>query len=93
MTFNKLKFYAGFHEAIGEAIGLSISTPEHLQSLGLLTRSVDHLAHDTNFLFSQALDKLPFMAFALSMDMWRWDVFGTGAIGKERYNCHWWRLR
>ncbi|CAB3378676.1 Hypothetical predicted protein [Cloeon dipterum] len=82
----------GFHEAVGEAIGLSISTPEHLQSLGLLTRSVDHLAHDINFLFSQALDKLPFMAFALTMDTWRWDVFGQGAIGKDRYNCHWWRL-
>ncbi|KAF4516981.1 hypothetical protein B566_EDAN005583 [Ephemera danica] len=81
------------HFAVGDAIALSVSTPEHLQSLGLLQRSVDHHAHETNFLFSQALDKLPFMAFALAVDRWRWDVFGAGAIGKERYNCHWWSLR
>ncbi|XP_063619169.1 angiotensin-converting enzyme [Cydia splendana] len=82
----------GFHEAVGEAIALSVSSPRHLQTLGLVQRSVADTAHDTNFLFTQAMDKLAFLPFALSMDRWRWDVF-TGEVRKEQYNCHWWRLR
>ncbi|XP_048007356.1 angiotensin-converting enzyme-like [Leguminivora glycinivorella] len=82
----------GFHEAIGEAIALSVSSPRHLQTLGLVQRSVADTAHDTNYLFTQAMDKLAFLPFALSMDRWRWDVF-TGDVRKEQYNCHWWRLR
>ncbi|KAL4710805.1 hypothetical protein ACJJTC_009354 [Scirpophaga incertulas] len=82
----------GFHEAIGEAIALSVSSPRHLQTLGLVQKSVDDTAHDINYLFTQAMDKLAFLPFALVMDRWRWDVF-TGDIKKEQYNCHWWRLR
>ncbi|XP_063823944.1 angiotensin-converting enzyme [Ostrinia nubilalis] len=82
----------GFHEAIGEAIALSVASPRHLQTLGLVQKSVDDTAHDTNYLFTQAMDKLAFLPFALVMDRWRWDVF-TGDIRKEQYNCHWWRLR
>ncbi|PZC79922.1 hypothetical protein B5X24_HaOG215604 [Helicoverpa armigera] len=82
----------GFHEAIGETIALSASSPRHLQTLGLVQRSVDDTAHDINYLFTQAMDKLAFLPFALVMDKWRWDVF-TGDVRKEQYNCHWWRLR
>lgn len=82
----------GFHEAIGETIALSVSSPRHLQTLGLIQRSVDDTAHDINYLFTQAMDKLAFLPFALVMDRWRWDVF-TGDIRKEQYNCHWWSLR
>lgn len=82
----------GFHEAIGEAIALSVSTPRHLQTLGLIQKSVDDTAHDINYLFTLAMDKLAFLPFALVMDKWRWDVF-TGYVRKEQYNCHWWRLR
>ncbi|KAI5646414.1 angiotensin-converting enzyme domain-containing protein [Phthorimaea operculella] len=82
----------GFHEAIGETIALSVSSPRHLQTLGLVQRSVDDTAHDINYLFTQAMDKLAFLPFALVMDRWRWDVF-TGDVRKEQYNCHWWRLR
>lgn len=48
---------AGFHDAIGDAISLSL-TPKHLQSLGLIQKSVDDTAHDINFLFSMAMDKV-----------------------------------
>ncbi|KAG6454450.1 hypothetical protein O3G_MSEX008722 [Manduca sexta] len=82
----------GFHEAIGETIALSVASPRHLQTLGLVQRSVDDTAHDINYLFTQAMDKLAFLPFALVMDRWRWDVF-TGDVRKEQYNCHWWRLR
>lgn len=82
----------GFHEAIGETIALSVASPRHLQTLGLVQKSIDDTAHDINYLFTQAMDKLAFLPFALVMDKWRWDVF-TGDVRKEQYNCHWWRLR
>ncbi|XP_063906730.1 angiotensin-converting enzyme [Zophobas morio] len=80
-----------FHEAIGEAIGLSVGTPKHLQSLGLVQNSVEDSAVDINFLYSMALDKVVFLPFAYVVDKWRYDVF-KGNIGKDQYNCHWWRL-
>jgi Angiotensin-converting enzyme len=33
-------------------------TPKHLQGLGLIQKSVDDTAHDINFLFSMAMDKV-----------------------------------
>ncbi|XP_037038829.1 angiotensin-converting enzyme isoform X2 [Bradysia coprophila] len=83
---------AAFHEAIGDAIALSAATPKHLQTLGLIQKSVDDTAHDVNFLFALALDKVVFLPFALSLDAWRWDIFNK-KITKEQYNCHWWLLR
>nr|QGW57578.1 angiotensin converting enzyme [Ophraella communa] len=80
-----------FHEAIGEAIGLSVGTPKHLQALGLVQKSIDRVAVDINFLYSLALDKIAFLPFALVMDKWRYDVF-KGDVQKEQYNCHWWLL-
>ena len=32
---------AAFHEALGDAIGLSVSTPRHLQRIGLLNNITD----------------------------------------------------
>lgn len=85
-------FFKGFHEAIGDAIGLSVGTPKHLQALGLLQSSVDDSAVDINYLYQMALDKLAFLPFSYVMDKWRYDVF-KGAINKDQYNCHWWRLK
>ena len=87
-----MEFIPAFHEAIGEAIGLSVGTPKHLQSLGLVQNSVEDSAVDINFLYSMALDKVVFLPFAYVVDKWRYDVF-KGNIGKDQYNCHWWRLR
>lgn len=50
--------FPAFHEAVSDAIALSVSTPKHLQTLGLVQKSVDDTAHDINFLFSLALDKV-----------------------------------
>ncbi len=83
---------AGFHEAISEAISLSVSNPKHMQTLGLVLTSVDDIPHNINFLFHLAMDKLTFLPFSLALDMWRWDIF-SGYTRKERYNCHWWDLR
>lgn len=57
-TFFVLNIFAAFHEAIGDAIALSVATPKHLQTLGLIQKSVDDTAHDVNFLFALALDKV-----------------------------------
>ncbi|XP_065156187.1 angiotensin-converting enzyme-like [Atheta coriaria] len=82
----------GFHEAIGEAIGLSVGTPRHLQVLGLLQNSVDDGAVDINYLYQMALDKIAFLPFAYAMDKWRYSIF-KGEINKDQYNCEWWRIR
>ncbi|XP_048526502.1 angiotensin-converting enzyme isoform X1 [Dendroctonus ponderosae] len=81
-----------FHEAIGEAIGLSVGTPKHLQALGLVPVSVEDTAVDINYLYQMALDKIAFLPFAFVMDKWRYDVFNS-KVGKEEYNCHWHILR
>lgn len=39
--FNSLIIFLGFHEAIGDVLALSASTPKHLQSIGLLEEVSD----------------------------------------------------
>jgi peptidyl-dipeptidase A len=80
----------GFHEAIGDAIALSI-TPDYLKQVGLLSE-VPGPAADTALLLRQALDKVAFLPFGLLVDKWRWGVF-DGSIPPSRYNAAWWELR
>ncbi|XP_012283473.1 angiotensin-converting enzyme [Orussus abietinus] len=82
----------GFHEAVGEAVVLSVSSPRHLQTLGLATKYIDEPAADINYLFALAMEKVVGLPFAIAMDKWRWDVF-RGVANRENYNCHWHRLR
>ncbi|CRK96558.1 CLUMA_CG009925, isoform A [Clunio marinus] len=81
----------GFHDAIGDAISLSI-TPKHLQGLGLIQKSIDDTAHEINFLFAMAMDKVVFLPYALALEQWRFDVFSK-KVHKEQFNCHYWLLR
>lgn len=82
----------GFHEAIGDFIALNI-TPEYLVEIGLLRRSqVPPASADVSLLMEQALGKISFLPFALTMDQWRWQVF-DGRITPDRYNAAWWELR
>jgi peptidyl-dipeptidase A len=80
----------GFHEAIGDAIALSI-TPDYLQKVGLLA-TPPSAAADTAQLLRQALDKVAFLPFGLFIDQWRWQVF-SGAVTPADYNKAWWTLR
>ncbi len=80
----------GFHEAIGDAIALSV-TPEYLQRIGLLD-SLPSAASDTAMLLRIALDKIAFLPFALAVDGWRWGVF-AGDITPDHYNAAWWDLK
>ena len=80
----------GFHEAIGDAIALSV-TPEYLRRIGLLD-SLPSAASDTAMLLRTALDKIAFLPFALALDRWRWGVF-NGTIPPARYNAAWWDFK
>ena len=80
----------GFHEAIGDAIALSI-TPRYLQQIGLLA-TLPSVGMDTLLLLRQALDKVAFLPFGLVIDKWRFGVF-DGSIPPAQYNAAWWRLR
>ena len=80
----------GFHEAIGDAIALSI-TPEYLKTIGLIDQ-VPSASADTMLLLRQALDKVAFLPFGLLIDQWRWKVF-SGEVTPANYNAAWWDLR
>jgi peptidyl-dipeptidase A len=82
----------GFHEAIGDAVALSI-TPEYLVQVGLLDKNkVPPASKDTGLLLRQAMDKVAFLPFGLMVDKWRWGVF-SGAIPANAYNKGWNDLR
>jgi len=80
----------GFHEAIGDAIALSI-TPAYLKQLGLADSEPPAEA-DIPLQLRTALDKVAFLPFALALDTWRWQVF-SGEIKPADYNKAWWSLR
>lgn len=82
----------GFHEAIGDAIALSI-TPEYLVQIGLLDASkVPSADKDNGLLLRQAMDKVAFLPFSVIVDKWRWGVF-AGDIKPADYNTAWTKLR
>ncbi|MEH6696636.1 MAG: M2 family metallopeptidase [Hyphomonas sp.] len=82
----------GFHEAIGDFVGLSI-TPEYLKAINLIDESEMPPAEaDTALLLKTALDKIAFLPFALTVDGWRWDVL-SGKTAPEDYNDAWWAKR
>ncbi|MGD0718454.1 MAG: M2 family metallopeptidase [Thermoplasmata archaeon] len=80
----------GFHEAVGDTIGLSV-TPEYLVQIGLLDRAPP-AEGDIGRLLHTALQKIAFLPFGLLIDRWRWAVF-SGEYGPDSYNRTWWELR
>ena len=58
----------GFHEAIGDVIALSVSTPRHMEKIGLLEKPADDPEVDINHLYSMALDKIAFLPFGFLLD-------------------------
>ncbi|TMS22592.1 Angiotensin-converting enzyme [Larimichthys crocea] len=82
----------GFHEAIGDVLSLSVSTPKHLKEIDLLESATSDIQTDTNYLLKMALEKIAFLPFGYLIDQWRWSVF-SGRTPPERYNADWWHLR
>ncbi|KAI0240228.1 Angiotensin-converting enzyme [Lamellibrachia satsuma] len=91
---------AAFHEAIGDTISLSVATPAHMRSVGLLTdkpnndrrSEEDDNKKEINFLMKMALEKIAFLPFGYLIDRWRWEVF-RGDVTPDNYNKRWWELR
>jgi peptidyl-dipeptidase A len=81
----------GFHEAIGDAVTLSM-TPEYLEEVGLIASAEQSEQAVINRQMQQALDKIAFLPFGKLIDEWRWRVF-SGDVTPENYNQAWWDLR
>lgn len=81
----------GFHEAIGDALTLSI-TPQYLKDLGLIATLPKDDKGLINVQMKDALEKIAFLPFGRMIDQWRWDVF-AGKVPPSKYNEHWWALR
>jgi peptidyl-dipeptidase A len=81
----------GFHEAIGDAIALSV-TPTYLQKVGLLKQVGDNEKAVIDQQMFVALDKIAFLPFGLLVDKWRWEAF-SGKITPAQWNDRWWELR
>ncbi len=82
----------GFHEAIGDAVALSI-TPDYLVQIGLLDAAkVPSADKDNGLLLRQAMDKVAFLPFSVIVDKWRWGVF-AGDVKNADYNTAWTKLR
>jgi peptidyl-dipeptidase A len=81
----------GFHEAIGDAVNLSV-TPQYLHRIGLV--SAEKPSHEAviNQQMKMALEKIAFLPFGKLIDEWRWRVF-DGRIKPADYNKGWWELR
>ncbi|KAL8605178.1 hypothetical protein ACOMHN_031119 [Nucella lapillus] len=82
----------GFHEAVGDTIGLSVDTPDHLHQIGLLQGLTQDKEMDLNFLMTMALSKIAFLPSGYLIDQWRWSVF-RGDVTDQNYNKAWWKLR
>ncbi|XP_064079471.1 angiotensin-converting enzyme-like [Macrobrachium nipponense] len=95
----------GIHEAIGDLIALSVSTPSHLENVlhlmpGEGVRSgtspaseySDDEKRDLNFLMRMALEKIAFLPFGYLIDKFRWGVF-EGSVPTDQMNAAWWQLR
>lgn len=82
----------GFHEAVGDVLALSVSTPKHLEKIGLLKDYTFDEESTINQLYEMALHKIVFLPFAFNMDQFRWGIF-RGEIKPNEYNCRFWKLR
>ncbi|XP_037547566.1 angiotensin-converting enzyme-like [Nematolebias whitei] len=82
----------GFHEAIGDLMALSVSTPNHLHKINLLESAASDTETDFNYLLKMALETIAFLPFGYLIDLWRWSVF-SGITTPDNYNSDWWHLR
>ncbi|XP_064085534.1 angiotensin-converting enzyme-like [Macrobrachium nipponense] len=82
----------GFHEAVGELMAMSMSTPTHLAEIGLLKESPNSTETDINFLLRTALKTITTLPFHLVNDLWRWRAF-RGDYKDGTWNKHYWDLK
>lgn len=81
----------GFHEAVGDVLSLSVSTPKHLTKVGLLKDYENDEEAKVNQLMSMGLDKIAFLPFAYTIDKYRWALFRGETTTED--NCKFWQMR
>lgn len=82
----------GFHEAVGDALTLSM-TPAYRKRVGLEPAGpAEDEAARLDRLMTVALEKLPYLGFAVMLDEWRWKVF-SGELPRAQWNSAYWALR
>lgn len=82
----------GFHEAVGDLLSLSVSTPKHLKKVGLLKDYEEDEQMKINQFYRSGVSKFIFLPFAYTMDKYRWSLF-RGEVEPHEYNCRFWQLR
>lgn len=97
----------GFHEAVSNAISLSVYNPTHLHRVGLFNNDSDMYETNMNFLMSMALKKVAYAPFAFLVDKvprpstriaafiisdFQWR-FRIFSEGVRHMNSQWWELR
>jgi peptidyl-dipeptidase A len=82
----------GFHEAIGDAIALSVN-PGYYKQVGILD-AVPPVNEQAliNQQMKDALAKVAFLPFGKDIDQYRWGVF-SGKIPTSQLNAAWWEIR
>jgi len=82
----------GFHEAIGDAVALSV-TPGYYQQVGILDAiPPPNQQALINRQLKDALTRVAFLPFGKDIDQYRWAVF-SGKIPTDRLNAGWWEIR
>ncbi|CAF4210380.1 unnamed protein product [Rotaria sp. Silwood2] len=84
---------SGFHEAIGDTIGIFAISPAHLIKLGFLDEEDVNSHYEINFLLRIALQKIAFLPFSYVMDKYRFLLFRDEIDRKHELNSKWWSLR
>lgn len=69
-----------------------MSTPKHLEKIGLLKNYEHDYEAKINQLYDKALQKIVFLPFAYSLDQYRWSLF-RGEVEPSEYNCKFWQMR
>ncbi|XP_071519572.1 angiotensin-converting enzyme-like isoform X2 [Panulirus ornatus] len=82
----------GFHEAIGELMTMSMSTPQHLATVGLLKEVPENPEMSINYLLRTSLHTVTTLPFHLISDLWLWKVL-RGDYRLEEYNTRFWELK
>ncbi|CAF1199950.1 unnamed protein product [Adineta steineri] len=84
---------SGFHEAIGDTIGMYAISPRHLVKIGFLDEESINSHYEMNFLMRMALQKVAFLPFAYVMDKYRFALFRNEINRDTELNAKWWALR
>lgn len=85
----------GFQEALGNLFMLAFTNPTHFYKHGFYDVKIkEKLTKEIqmNYLLHVGLALLPTLPYFLSLDVWRWKVYG-GIYAEHEWNCEYWKLR